>query len=282
MAQDTVPYFVVGSGRSGTRTIYKMLSGIPTVEAHHEFVCTQVQQVAALHFMGLLSKDEVKCRMRDLHGAGIFYSTAPIWVDCSNKLSWILEPLYEMFPKMRVVHLVRDGRKVASSYFHKLTDEMYDDASVAILRRWLADRSLPMPPPEKKYWWNMPQPGQPFADVFPTFDQFQRACYQWTEANRVILESLERIPRPQQLFVKLEELVSRRDEVRRLLDFFGLPYEEHFFEFLQTPQNVIFPMDFRLTPQQADQFSAICGPMMQRLGYPGQDEYAVNYGAKPP
>jgi hypothetical protein len=278
MSVDTIPYFVVGSGRSGTRTIFKMLSGIPSLEIYHEYVCTHIQQVAALHFMKILGKDEVKRRIRELHASAIYYSSAARWVDCSNKLSWIIEPLLELLPKARFVHLVRDGRKVANSYFHKLTDEMYDDESVRIMREWLADREQrPLPPPEKKYWWNVPQPGQPFAEEFPRFDQFARACYQWVEANRVILDALRSVPPEQQLFVRLEDLTTRREEVQRFLAFFGLPYEEHFFEFLQTPQNVIYPMDFRLTPEQNNQFDTIATDMMDRLGYGGTEEYTVRY-----
>ncbi len=277
MSAETVPIFVVGSGRSGTRTVFKLLSGIPTIEIYHEYVCTHIQQAACLYAMGLMEGPAIKAEIGKLHGSAIYYSRAPLWVDCSNKLSWIIGPLHQLFPRARFVHLVRDGRKVASSYFHKLTDEMYDDDSVRILRAWLADRRLPMPPPEKKYWWNVPQPGQPFAEQFPQFDQFERACYQWVEANRVVRESLQAVPAEQQLFVKLEELTTRKDEVERFLRFFGVAYEDHFFEFLQTPQNVIFPLDFRLTEAQVEQFNAIAGPMMDLLGYSGSEEYTVRY-----
>jgi sulfotransferase family protein len=278
MATHTVPYFLVGSGRSGTRTIFKLLSGVPGLEVHHEFVCTHIQQIAALYYMGLMPRAELLAKLRDLHGGAIFYTSADRWMDCSNKLSWIIEPLLEMFPNARFIHLARDGRKVANSYFHKLSDEMYDDESVAIVQRWLADRSLPMPPPEKKYWWNIPQPGQPWHAEFPRFNQFQRACYQWAEANRAIVEQLARVPAGQRHFVRLEELVSDRGVLRGLLDFIGIPFEEHFFEFLQTPQNVIFPMDFKLTGEQQVEFDRIGGGMMERLGYANTEEYEVNYG----
>jgi hypothetical protein len=278
MSTATVPIFVVGSGRSGTRTIYKLLSGIPGIEIYHEFVCTHVQPLAALYFMNRISKDALKRELMNLHGSAINYSQDDRWVDCSNKLSWIIEPLYELFPKAKFIHLVRDGRKVANSFFHKLNDEMYDDRSVQILQDWLSNKNgLLMPPPEKKYWWNIPQQGQPFAEEFPRFDQFQRACYQWREANRVILESLKNVHKDQQLFVRLEDLIQDRNVLKDLLAFFGLEYEEHFYEYLQTPQNVIFPMDFRLTEAQKQQFKEIAWDMMEQLGYAEREEYVVEY-----
>ncbi len=278
MSSTTIPIFVVGSGRCGTRTIFKLLSGIPTIEIHHEYVCTHVQPLAAMYFMNKISKEEVKRELMKLHGSAIFYSRDEYWVDCSNKLSWIIQPLLELFPKAKFVHLVRDGRKVANSFFHKLPDEMYDQDSVGVLTEWLKNKNgTPMPPPEKKYWWNIPQPGQPFAEEFPHFDQFQRACYQWVEANRVIIESLQSIPEEQKLFVRLEELTKNRQILKQFLAFFGVEYEEHFFEYLQTPQNVIFPMDFKLTDEQRRQFEKIGGEMMQRLGYVEMEEYIVEY-----
>lgn len=46
---------------------------------------------------------------------------------------------------------------------------------------------------------------------------------------------------------------------------------------MQTPQNVIFPMDFKLTKEQVSQFNEIAGDMMQLLGYAGTEEYSVKY-----
>ncbi len=279
MAQNTIPVFVVGSGRCGTRTIFKMLSGLAGVEVHHEFVCTQVQKLGALYYMGRMTKDEVKKELRGLHLAGVAYSDAALWLDSSNKLSWIIEPLIELFPNARFLSLVRDGRKVTSSFFYKLGAEMYDDRSTAILTKWLANPDgLPPPPPEKKYWWNIPQAGQPFVYEFPSFHQYQRVCYHWSEVNRVILQDLERfVPREQQLIIRLEDLVSKDPIVRRMLEFIGVDYNSDYSEYLKTPQNIFFPIDFNLTKQQTEQFWAIARPMMQRLGYEEKDVYTVNY-----
>jgi hypothetical protein len=278
MSSETIPVFIVGSGRSGTRTIFKLLSGTSNIEIYHEFVCTHIQKDAAMYFMNLIDKKEIVRRISELHGSAIYYSSCQFWVDCSNKLSWVIEPLIEMFPNARFVNLVRDGRKVAGSFFHKLSDEMYDDFSTNIMIEWLSHPdSLPIPPPEKKYWWNIPRMGQPFYEEFPKFNQFQRACYQWQEANRVILESLKIVPSEQQMTVKLEELISKREVLAKFLLFFSLEYDEHFYEFLQTPQNVIFPMDFALSGEQLEQFNDIASDMMERLGYAGTDEYTVKY-----
>jgi len=282
MNKNTTPVFVVGSGRSGTRMIFKLLSGIPIIEIYHEYLCTHIQPYTALYYMQIITEDEAEQKLKELYGSAIYYSKAKYWVDCSNKLSWVIELLFELFPSAKFVNLLRDGRKVASSFFHKLSNEMYDDESVRIMQKWLSNRDkLPIPPPEKKYWWNIPQPGQPFHNDFKNLNRFQRCCYQWVESNRIILDSLEKVPEEQKLFVKLEELTNNRETLRQFLKFFDVEYEEHYFEFIQVPQNVIFPMDFKLTDEQMEQFEQIAGSMMEKLGYAGTEEYGVDYGKRP-
>ncbi|MGV7033166.1 sulfotransferase family protein [Methylobacterium symbioticum] len=278
MARDTIPVFIVGSGRSGTRMIAKLLAGHDTIEAHHEYLCTHIQPVACEYYMGLCSRAEAKARFAACHGAGIHYSKARYFVDSSNKLSWLIEPILDLFPTARFIHLARDGRNVTSSFFHKLTSEAYDDDSTAALSAWLDDpASVPRPPAEKKYWWNIPRRGQPFFEAFPGFDQYQRMAYHWSESNRVILDSFAQIPDAQKLFVRLEDLTSDRDLLARFLGMVGIPYGDAYFETMQTPQGVFFPMDFKLTPKQAAQFTAIAWPMMERLGYAEREPYRVTY-----
>jgi hypothetical protein len=171
---------------------------------------------------------------------------------------------------------VRDGRKVASSYFHKLGAENYDDRSNAILQRW-HDGAGPVPPPEKPYWWPVPRRGDPMAGAFRGFDQFQRICWHWAEINRVALEELAALPQDRTLFIRLEDLTASPALVRELYAFLGLPFRDGDFAVFARPHNVNRPEDRLLDPRQAAQFDALAGAMMARLGYAGRPEYVVNY-----
>lgn len=278
MSAATLPVFVIGTGRSGTRSIFKMLSGHADVEIHHEYVCTHVQKLAALYYMGLVDKAEAKRQLMELHGAAIRYSDARVWIDSSNKLSWLIEPLAELFPQARFLALARDGRKVVSSFFYKLSEEMYDDASTSVLRAWLeAPADSPIPPPEKKYWWNIPRRGQPQHDAFPRFDRLERVAWHWGECNRVILRDFERLRPEQRVLVRLEDITQDEARLRESIEFMHLPYDASYAEFLKTPQNVFFPMDFQLTDEQLKKFWALCAPMMKTLGYAERESYVVRY-----
>ena len=193
---------------------------VPGVEMHHEYM-VQITQPLAVQ---ALSGPDRRGRMprgcsRETHGAAIHYSEAAHWGDSSNKLSWLIPDLAALFPEARFVHLVRDGRKVASSYFHKLGDECYDDRSTAhsagASRR---SRSNPAPPPEKKYWWPLPAPrtaATPPASAASASSSASagigRRSTGWCWRN------WPRCRRSAALFVRLEDLrASRRPRSRAL------------------------------------------------------------------
>ncbi len=270
--------FILGSGRSGTKMAAKLFAGVAHIESHHEYVREAYQREASLYFMGLLDRAEMTARLKDIYGAAAFYSQARYFIDSSNKLCWVADLLVEAFPNAKFVHLTRDGRKVTSSFFHKLSGHVYSDRGVNALMAWLARPSQPMPPPPEEFWWVIPQEGQPFHADFPKFDQFQRCCYQWAESNRAVADALEGAPAESKLSIKLEALTASPAEVKRLLDFVDVPFDDSFVQVLTRPQHVYVPIDYPLTAPQAAQFAAIGGPMMQRLGYDLQaQEYRMTY-----
>jgi len=278
MSEDTRPIFIVSSGRSGTAMMEKLFSAYPQVEMHHEYMVSHVQPAAVKYYLGLIGFGEALHVLRATHGAAIHYSQAPIWGDSSNKLSWMIPVLDRLFPKALFVHLVRDGRKVTSSYFNKLADECYDDHSVAVLQRYYDSHGkLPAPPPEKKYWWPVPPRGHPQEMDFITYTQFERIAFHWAQVNRTILHHLEAIDPARRHMVRLEDLVSRPDSRQKLLNFLGLPWDDRVMGLLNRPHNVNKPEDFPLTSQQSEQFMSIAYDMMKHFGYDRLKEYRVAY-----
>jgi hypothetical protein len=272
------PFFIVSSGRSGTAMLHKALSAIPGVEMHHEYMVHIVQPLAVRRYMGLIDDAEASRVLASTYGAAVRYSEAEHWGDSSNKASWLIPELATLLPKARFVHLVRDGRKVASSYFHKLGEECYDDRSTAILRAHVADpANHPAPPPEKKYWWPLALGSDQFAKDFAQFGQFQRIAWHWAEINRVILSSLEALAPERRHFVRLEDLHADPGAVERLYGFLGFAYREEHFAMFARPHNVNRPEDKLLTEVERAQFGAFASPMMERLGYADRPEYVVNY-----
>ncbi|MBU6297637.1 MAG: sulfotransferase [Alphaproteobacteria bacterium] len=271
-------FFVVSSGRSGTAMLHKALSAADGVEMHHEYMVHIVQPLAVRRYMGLIDAAAAKRVLGETHAAAVRYCGKAHWGDSSNKLSWLIPELAELLPQAKFVHLVRDGRKVASSYFHKLGGECYDDRSTAILRAHIDDPARnPPPPPEKKYWWPLPAASDPAAAAFAGYDQFGRIAWHWAEINRVILEALAALAPQRHMFLRLEELRETPGAVRGLCDFLNLPYRDEYFSMFARPHNVNRPEDRLLDERQRAQFAGIAGRMLARLGYASSGEYVVNY-----
>jgi len=278
VSADTQPFFIVSSGRSGTAMLHKALSTAADVEMHHEYAVAIIQPLAVRRYMGWATRDEALETLMATYGAAVAYSRARLWGDSSNKASWLIPELAEIFRDAKFVHLVRDGRKVASSYFHKLGDECYDDRSTMALAAYAADpHGQIAPPPEKKYWWPVPRRGDPLADAFRAFDRFERICWHWAEINRVILDELGRLPAERCHFVRLEDLHASPRAVERLYRFLNLPYRDDAFAAFARPHNVNRPEDRLLDAREREAFERIAASMMERLGYAERAEYVVNY-----
>ena len=273
MSRDTEPFFIVSSGRSGTAMLHKVLETAGDIEMHHEYMVHIAQPLGARRYMGLAESEEVARVLRNTHAAAIRYTTAGHWGDSSNKLSWLIPEMAALLPEAKFVHLVRDGRKVAGSYFRKLFAECYDDRSVAVLQAHLDDPvKNPPPPPEKKYWWPIPRDPQ-----FHAYDQFERIAWHWAEVNRVIAQSLAALPPERSHFARLEDLYVSPSGVKGLFHFLNLPYRDEHFAMFARPHNVKRPEDELLTAEQSAHFDAIAGGVMATLGYAGMPEYVVNY-----
>lgn len=278
MSAETKPFFVVSSGRSGTAMMERLFSCFPQVEMHHEYMVHHVQPLAVKFHMGLSLLGEALHTLRMTHESAIYYSDALLWGDSSNKLSWLIPALNHIFPNAHFIHLVRDGRKVASSFLHKLGKECYDDQSTAVLQRYYDARGeLPAPPPEKKYWWPLPPRGHAQELEFLTYNQFQRIAFHWAEINRTIIHDLDMIPEARRHTVRLEDLTHRADARQGLLNFLGLPWDDRIVGLLNRPHNVNRPEDYPLTREQTEQFNMIAGDVMQTFGYHRRPEYRVAY-----
>ena len=256
----------------------KALAAAPGVTVEHEYMVHIVQPLAVRRYQGLATTEEVRATLAATYGAALHYAQTPFWADSSNKLSWLIPELAAQFPEARFIHLARDGRKVASSYFHKLADECYDDRSTKIMADYLDDpKGVTAPSPEKKYWWPQPKSDEPFAAEFRRFDRFQRVAWHWAEINRTILDALAEVPEDRQRFFRLEDLRSDSFFVAALFRYLGLPYRDDYAAAFARPHNVNRPVDRLLTTERSAQFDAIAGAMMERLAYRGCPEYVVNY-----
>ena len=77
--------------------------------------------------------------------------------------------------------------------------------------------------------------------------------------------------------VRLEDLRESPQLARELYEFLGQHFDDGDFATFARPHNVNRPEDRMLDDAQRQQFDAITGGIMDRLGYGGRAEYAVSY-----
>lgn len=274
----TKPIFILGSGRCGTYQIIKLIEKNKKIEAHHEYLFETILKPAVLYRMGHLNKRQVKKILASSYAPAIHYSSAKYWIDSSNALPYLIQPLYELFPNAHFIHLLRDGRKVVSSFYNKFSSVMYEDHCVNILMQWLKKPSSKIEPPnEKKYWRPIPVKGDRFACEFKKFNQFERLCYYWRDINLKIDSTLSKIPKKQKYQFHLENIVADKTELARLLDVMSIKYNPNFLKILKKPVNVHIPKNYLLTQSELKRFMAIAGDAMEIFGYHSTTEYEVAY-----
>jgi hypothetical protein len=261
----TTPVFVVGSGRCGTRMIKKLLSGVDTIEARHEYVRNAFQRESTMYLLGKLSYEDITKKLLDIYSPAIYYSEAEIFLDSNQHLCWCVDVLADAFPDSKFIHLVRDGRKVVSSFFHKLN--IFDDHGAKVLRDWMEGRETVPPPLTENFWQILPPDG---------YDMFQRICYHWVRSNEDIMNSLDAVTASRKIFIRLEDLVTSEIVMEDFLHFLNVPYSPVFMDAMKHPEHVYVPVDFKLTEEQQKQFQDIAQWMQLLLGYT-EDEYSVSY-----
>lgn len=277
LSSKTDPIFIVGCGRSGTQAIAQLFSCCNDVEMHHEFMVHLVQPLGVKYFHGLVEKAQVLSSVSEIYEGAVYYCDKKIWGDSSNKLSWLISELSAVFPTAKFIHIVRDGRKVTSSLFHKLGDECLDDKSTRIMRGFLEGKSEMCPPPEKKYWWPQALKGKDEYRAYQELDQFGRIAFHWAQLNNHVDRQLQELSPSQYVRVRLEDITSNKVALFAMMRFVGVtPRDEHF-TMMQRPHNVVRPENNLLTPEQLDVFWFYCTEVMERYGYVGTEEYELNY-----
>lgn len=273
----TQPIFILSSGRSGTQMMEKLISTNPSVEIHHEYLCNIIQPLGAKFYMGLVHHEQIVETIRQTYAAAVHHCNKPLWIDSSNKLSWIVPGLIDVFPQAKFVHIVRDGRRVSSSYFNKLADECYEPECVRVLADFVSGRDPIAPPPEKKYWWPLENNEIGALESFCRLSQFEQISRHWQIINDTISAGLKAVPDTQKFFCRLEDLVIDESLFADFVRFLQLPQNSLSFSELRRPHNVNRPQSFELTEDQIKMFWSQAQKAMTEFGYDKREDYQVRY-----
>ncbi len=270
--------FIASSGRSGTLSLANLISQKNNIEIYHEYLFDVILYNAVKYKMKLISKKAILEVIENTYGLSVFHSDKEIWVDCSNAIPWIIKPLFEIFPNSKFIHLIRDGRKVTSSFYNKFKDIMYSDHAVNCMINWLENRKkYKEPPPDKKYWRPIPLNNTKDLYNFKILNQFERICYYWNEINLQIENDFKLIPNKQRLTIKFEDLLTSKDQRHQFSEFCSFNLNNNDYQFLNRPINIHIKKNFPLNNSQLHSFKKLCWDTMKKYNYNNSKEYNVKY-----
>ena len=267
------PVFVMSSGRSGTYQIAELLKSINYVDVDHERNFEPMLAAGVERFMGK-HNPAFFAETIDTYSSMVGASEKDVWLDISNALPWVIESLYDKFPKARFVNLVRDGRKVVISFYRKFHKDMYNANAVAELRAYLNDRG-PRPDISKRFWRPLPEEG--FAEKFGYDERFVNLCFYWSTVIRQSTRFMETVPSEKKLTLKFEDFISDEAVMDVFFKFVNIEPGDVDTTILSRPVNVAIPENFEFEDSQQSIFEEICGEDMAALGYKTDSLYDVKY-----
>jgi hypothetical protein len=203
-ARTTRFVFVPSTGRSGTTTMARLLSGHPEIRCRHERR-RQLIRLSTELAHGVVDEAAAEAELHAIYVASGAYR-APIYGDSDHRLFNLIGILGRVLPEAKFVWLVRDGRDVvASTTARGWYDAEYTSGT------W------------GEYRLRGDAAGEVEAAEWGAMTPFAKNCWYWTHVNRVIGEELARMPPERWMTLRLEDLDSRGDDVFRFLDVAPVP-----------------------------------------------------------
>ncbi|MEK6751438.1 MAG: sulfotransferase domain-containing protein [Chloroflexota bacterium] len=271
--KNTQPILIVSTGRTGTIFLSRLFAdlypfdpaqGRPASASYHERGPSRVIQILTnLHFSHLFPKSGLKAAWKILKGKEIETCEAEFHIDANNFLYGLASLAPELYPNLRVLHIVRDPRAYVTSQLNFSRQKRTSFISNYLVPFWQPNPFLV---------------GElPFHRAFG-FTRFEKYCWVWDFKNRV-MSGLENSATPY-LRVRFEDLFSanHHEEVfARITDFFGLPraadIRGRFAEPANTSKPTFFPEWQDWPPHQAAQLQSLCGRQMDKYGYGGEAKW---------
>lgn len=252
-------FFVLSTGRSGTKSIAKTLSTLPDCVCLHEPEPALILESSACRY-GKLDGEAVA---RMLIQTRAPYQEGKIYGESNQTLSLLIPVLVNTFPAARFVWLIRNGLDVVASTVgrqwytgHSSNHDRYEDCP-PIERRWIDGRI------EGDRCGDVP------ADQWSEMNPFARCCWYWSYINRIIEDDLQHLAGIDNWrLIRLEDIDR---ELISLLPWLGLRVVESLGVARHNKAHYPVYRSSQWSEEEWAVFTYWCGPMMDKF-YPGWQE----------
>jgi hypothetical protein len=228
---------ITGTGRSGTKTLARLLGGSHEHRAH--YILDKYFITADPHSDPFDTLEKRLMAVLDLH-QGIDRRS---FIDSSNLYIHFIDALYRLNPSARFILSVRNGTDFVRSAFS---------------RGWH----------NHAHFGSVPPRNDPYFEKWGGMTPFERVSWIWTYRNRKAMDGLRVVPPEQKLVLRIED-IGRDGTLDDLEAFSGVKIGDRSLgakKFNANPVLNLPPAD-EWTESMNRQFDAIAGEMMKFFGY---------------
>jgi hypothetical protein len=241
--KDTQPILIISTGRTGTIFFSRLFADLyPVAASYHERGASRpIQILTNLHFSHLFPKRGLTTAWKFFKGREIETCKQQFHID-ANCFLYGLAPLApELYPNLKVVHIVRDPRAYVTSHLNFSRQK-----GTSFIANYFV----------------------PFWQPDPFIVSLENSS---TPYLRVRFEDLFNTNDPQKLFGRITDFIGlpRITEIKN-----------RFHESANTSTKADFPAWPQWTSEQAAQLNWLCGERMHKYGYGGEPAWLEKLGQK--
>lgn len=262
--KDTQPILILSTGRTGTIFLARLFADLyPEAASYHERGNSRpIQILTNLHFSHLFPKSGLKAAWKIFKGNEIESCEKKFHIDANNFLYGLASIAPELYPNLKVLHIVRDPRNYVTSQLNFSRQKRTSFIGNYLVPFWQPNPFLVGELPLSRFF---------------NFTRFEKYCWVWDFKNRM-MSQLE-TSSVAYLRIQFEDLFEKNPEetFSRITDFFGLSrksgIKERFHEPANTSKTTFFPEWHNWTPRMALQLQSLCGKQMAKYGYGNEPEW---------
>ncbi len=176
--------FIVSTGRTGTMALARLCSECygSQVDSRHE-PSPDLFHLAATTLRERLSVAQTVRKLADSrrHILSDLRRTGCRWyVESNNNLAWLIPAVKALFPHLRIIHVIRDGRDVVRSWYGKRVNS--SDKATAVfagpndIRQRIGANDI-LNDEYHSRWNNM--------------DRFERLCWIWSRTDAAVQDAID-------------------------------------------------------------------------------------------
>lgn len=173
---DSGMFFVVSTGRAGSKLISHLLSAVGGCVCEHEPEPALILESSAYRY-GDISQEEIAALLRETRSPHL---NGDIYCESNQTLTLLIPVLVRVFPQAHFIWLMRNGRDmVASAYSkqwysgHSENHDRYEDCT-PLEKKWIDGRI------------QGDRCGDLSAAEWARLDRFGRCCWYWYYVNKLI------------------------------------------------------------------------------------------------